>query len=80
MGRKIFEIPLGKKKGFQRSLGVMHGAVPLSPSLERPSVWGVQKCWGVTHGAVPLIEETQRANSRQKLKYLDAFLAHELRF
>ena len=26
------------------------------------------------------IEETQRANSRQKLKYLDAILAHELRF
>ena len=39
MGRKIIEIPK-ENEGFQRSWGVMHGAVPQNLSLEWPSVWG----------------------------------------
>ena len=38
-GRKILEI-LQENEGFQRSLGVVHGAEPLSLSLELHSVWG----------------------------------------
>ena len=33
MGNKIIEIPK-ENEGFQRSLGVMHGAAPLNLSLE----------------------------------------------
>ena len=39
MGRKIIEIP-EENEGFQRSWGVMHGAMPQNLSLEWPSVWG----------------------------------------
>ena len=39
MERKIIEIPK-ENEGFQRSLGVMHGAAPQNLSLEWPSVWG----------------------------------------
>ena len=40
MGRKVLEIPK-ENKGFQRSWGVMHGAMPQNLSLEWPSVWGM---------------------------------------
>ena len=39
MGRKIIEIPQ-ENEGFQRSLGVMHGATSQKISLSCPSVWG----------------------------------------
>ena len=38
MGRKIIEIPW-ENEGFQRSWGVIHGAMPQNLSLEWPSVW-----------------------------------------